>query len=116
MRQLRVGSVRASLVEQAEHAFHLWEERERFAFVGLADASAAVRTAGAMDADVQGLLKCNLDTIEIANYRPRDKEALREELRAFHAAATGAGPVQMTVERARRDVELLISAFKKAIA
>ena len=27
-----------ALVGQAEHAFYLWEERERFAFVALADA------------------------------------------------------------------------------
>ncbi len=40
MKRLRVGLVGAGLVGQAEHAFYLWEERERFAFVALADASA----------------------------------------------------------------------------
>ena len=43
--RLRVGLVGAGLVGQAEHAFYLWEERERFAFVALADASASVRDA-----------------------------------------------------------------------
>ena len=45
MKRLRVGLVGAGLVGQAEHAFYLWEERDRFEFVGLADASAAVRQA-----------------------------------------------------------------------
>jgi predicted dehydrogenase len=45
MQQLRVGLVGAGLVGQAEHAFYLWEERERFAFAALADASPSVRTA-----------------------------------------------------------------------
>ena len=45
MKRLRVGLVGAGLVGQAEHAFYLWEERERFAFVALADASATVRAA-----------------------------------------------------------------------
>jgi predicted dehydrogenase len=73
MKQLRVGLVGAGLVGQAEHAFYLWEERERFAFVGLADASAAVRTAvGAryaikeLHADIQGLLAIRLDAVVIA--------------------------------------------------
>ena len=42
--------------------------------------------------------------------------ATAEELRAFHAAATGQAPVQTTVEQGRRDVGLLISAFRKANA
>ena len=32
------------------------------------------------------------------------------------AAALGQAPVQTTVEQARRDIELLTSAFRKAIA
>jgi len=40
--RLLTGLVGAGLVGQAEHAFYLWEERERFAFVGLADASPSV--------------------------------------------------------------------------
>ena len=73
MRQLRVGLVGAGLVGQAEHAFYLWEERERFAFVGLADASPAVRSAAGprygiveLHADIQGLLTCSLDAVVIA--------------------------------------------------
>jgi predicted dehydrogenase len=73
MKQLRVGLVGAGLVGQAEHAFYLWEERERFAFVGLADASPAVRAAvGAryaikeLHADIQGLLASRLDAVVIA--------------------------------------------------
>jgi predicted dehydrogenase len=73
MRQLRVGLVGAGLVGQAEHAFYLWEERERFAFIALADASASVRAAvgqrygiAEIHPDIQGLLKCKLDAVVIA--------------------------------------------------
>ena len=73
MRKLRIGLVGAGLVGQAEHAFYLWEERDRFAFAALADASAAVRgSLGArygipqLHADIQGLLVCNLDAVVIA--------------------------------------------------
>src|SRR5690349_18995804 len=74
MKRLRVGLVGAGLVGQAEHAFYLWEERERFDFVGLADASAAVRNAlGArygireLHADLPSLLKATqLDALVIA--------------------------------------------------
>jgi predicted dehydrogenase len=52
--------------------------------------------------------------LELTDYRVSYEEAFREELRAFHAAATGQAPVQTTVEQGRRDVELLISAFRKA--
>jgi hypothetical protein len=44
------------------------------------------------------------------------EEAFREQLRAFHAAACGTREVETTVEQARRDVELLISAFRRAAA
>jgi predicted dehydrogenase len=54
--------------------------------------------------------------LEVSDHRASYEEAFREELRAFHAAATGAAPVQTTVEEARRDIELLTSAFRKAIA
>src|SRR5215204_5118301 len=71
--RLRVGLVGAGLVGQAEHAFYLWEERERFDFVALADASATVRAAlreryGLQDAhaDISGLLDCKLDAVVIA--------------------------------------------------
>jgi predicted dehydrogenase len=73
MKRLRVGLVGAGLVGQAEHAFYLWEERERFAFVGLADASASVRATlkeryGLADvhADIAGLLSAKLDALVIA--------------------------------------------------
>jgi predicted dehydrogenase len=73
MQQLRVGLVGAGLVGQAEHAFYLWEERERFAFVALADASPSVRAAvgarygiGELHADIEGLSSCDLDALVIA--------------------------------------------------
>ena len=44
------------------------------------------------------------------------EEAFRQELRAFPAAATGEAAVETTVEQARRDIELLTSAFGKAVA
>ncbi len=73
MKQLRAGLVGAGLVGQAEHAFYLWEERERFAFVALADASASVRKAvgarygiEALYPDMKGLLTARLDAVVIA--------------------------------------------------
>lgn len=77
MKRLRVGLVGAGLVGQAEHAYYLWEERERFAFLALADASAAVRTAVAdrygvaeRHGDLEGLLSCGLDAVVIATPDP----------------------------------------------
>jgi predicted dehydrogenase len=73
VKRLRVGLVGAGLVGQAEHAFYLWEERERFDFVAVADASATVREALSQryalkeaHADISGLLNSNLDAIVIA--------------------------------------------------
>lgn len=73
MKKLRVGLVGAGLVGQAEHAFYLWEARERFDFVALADASAAVRAAlgeryglTELHAEIGGLLRCGLDAVVIA--------------------------------------------------
>jgi predicted dehydrogenase len=43
--RLRAALVGAGLVGQAEHAFHLWEERERFELAAVVDASATVRQA-----------------------------------------------------------------------
>jgi predicted dehydrogenase len=48
-------------------------------------------------------------------HRVSFEEAFRQQLRAFHAAATGAAPVSVSVEQARRDIALLISAFRKSI-
>jgi hypothetical protein len=53
--------------------------------------------------------------LETSEHRVSYEEAFREELRAFHAAATGETLVHTTVEQARADVALLTSAFKKAI-
>jgi predicted dehydrogenase len=73
MRRLRVGLVGAGLVGQAEHAFYLWEDHERFQLVGVADPSAAVRAAlGARYAitelhpDIDGLIGAGLDAVVIA--------------------------------------------------
>jgi predicted dehydrogenase len=73
MVRLRVGLVGAGLVGQAEHAFYLWEERERFAFVALADASATVREAVGeryrlekVAPDLKGILTSDLDAVVIA--------------------------------------------------
>ena len=52
--------------------------------------------------------------LESIEHRVSYEEAFREELRAFHAAATGQAPVQTTIEQARRDIALLTSAFRKA--
>ena len=51
----------------------------------------------------------------LSDFRVSYEEAFREQLRAFHAAATGAAPVSISVEEARRDIALLISAFRRAI-
>ncbi|MEO8883603.1 MAG: hypothetical protein ABI377_09375, partial [Devosia sp.] len=63
MTRLRVGLVGAGLVGQAEHAFYLWEERDLFEFVAIADASATVRKAvgerygiETLSPDLKGLL------------------------------------------------------------
>jgi predicted dehydrogenase len=73
MKRLRVGLVGAGLVGQAEHAFYLWEEQERFIFVALADASAKVREAvgeryglESLHGDIHGLLGEGLDAVVIA--------------------------------------------------
>jgi predicted dehydrogenase len=73
VKRLRVGLVGAGLVGQAEHAFYLWEERERFEFVALADASAAVREALRQrynlqhaHSDIRDVLDCGLDAMVIA--------------------------------------------------
>ena len=73
MQKLRVGLIGAGLVAQAEHAFYLWEDRERFDFIALADASPSVRqSVGAryqipnLFPDFKGLLTCELDALVIA--------------------------------------------------
>src|SRR5579885_3114868 len=73
MRRLRTGLLGAGLVGQAAHAFYLWEERERFEFAALADASPAVRKSvggrygvGELHAGLDGLLGCGLEALVIA--------------------------------------------------
>jgi predicted dehydrogenase len=53
-------------------------------------------------------------SLETQAFRVSYEEAFREQLRAFHAAACGEGPVKTPLEQARRDVEFLISAYRKA--
>ncbi len=53
-------------------------------------------------------------SLETTEYRVSYEESFRDQLRAFHAAITEGGPVTTPIEQARRDVELLISASKKA--
>lgn len=73
MQRLRMGLAGAGLVGQAEHAFYLWEDRERFEFCALADASAAVRASlGAryaiphVCAGIDDLVRLPLDAVIIA--------------------------------------------------
>ena len=73
MRRLRVGLVAAGLVGQAEHAFYLWEDRERFELAALTDASATVRDAvgdrygiAERHATLEPLLGLGLDAIVCA--------------------------------------------------
>jgi predicted dehydrogenase len=74
MKRLRVGLVGAGLVGQAEHAYYLWEERDRFEFAGIADASPTVREAlgarygvTALYPDLASMLKgTKLDALVIA--------------------------------------------------
>ena len=54
--------------------------------------------------------------LEVQGFRVSYEEAFRNQLRAFHAAICGEAPVETTIEQARRDVELLTSAFRRAIA
>ena len=89
MSRLRVGLVGAGLVGQAEHAFYLWEERERFQFVALADASAKVREAvGARYGlertapDLKGILGAKLDALVISAPDPFHPELAATALEA----------------------------------
>jgi predicted dehydrogenase len=73
MRKLRMGLVGAGLVGQAEHAYYLWDDSTRFDFVGLADASAAVRSAVAarygirsVHDNFEDLLAAGIDAVVIA--------------------------------------------------
>jgi len=50
----------------------------------------------------------------LTDHRVSYEEAFREQLRAFHAAATGAAAVSVSVQDAKRDIALLVSAFTRA--
>jgi predicted dehydrogenase len=71
--RLRVGLIGAGLVGQAAHAHFLWDDRERFELVALADPSAAVRAAvgdrygiAERHAGLDDLLGLGLDAIVVA--------------------------------------------------
>jgi predicted dehydrogenase len=71
--RLRVGLVGAGLVGQAAHAHFLWDDRERFELVALADASPMVRAAVGdryaipeRHASLEGLVGLGLDAVIVA--------------------------------------------------
>jgi hypothetical protein len=71
--RLRVGLVGAGLVGQAAHAHFLWDDRDRFELVGLADASASVRGAVGgrygireLHPSMDGLVGLGLDAVVVA--------------------------------------------------
>jgi len=89
VRRLRIGLLGAGLVGQAEHAFYLWEERERFDFVALVDASPSVRQAlGArygikgLYADIGELPMAEIDALVIAAPDPFHPELAIAALKA----------------------------------
>jgi predicted dehydrogenase len=70
---LRVGLIGAGLVGQAAHAYFLWDDRDRFDLVALADPSAAVRAAVGdryaireRHSSLEDLLGLGLDAIVVA--------------------------------------------------
>lgn len=127
MRKLRIGLIGAGLVGQAEHAFYIWEERDRFEFAALADASAAVRgSLGArygipqLHADIQGLLACNLDAVVIAAPDPFHPELAVAALEAgLHVlcekplALTPAGCDRIQAARDRSGRVLQVAYMKR---
>jgi len=126
-KRLRVGLVGAGLVGQAEHAFYLWEERERFDFVALADASASVRTAlkgryglAEVHAEIGGLLSIGLDALVIAAPDPFHPEFAVAALEAgLHVmcekplALTAAGCDRIAVARDRSGRVLQVAYMKR---
>ncbi|MGH6875540.1 MAG: Gfo/Idh/MocA family protein, partial [Aestuariivirgaceae bacterium] len=73
MQKLRIGLVGAGLVGQAEHAYYLGDDSSRFEFVGLADASATVRSAVAkrygirsVHTNIDELLATGIEAVVIA--------------------------------------------------
>ncbi len=87
--RLRVGLFGAGLVGQAGHAPSLWEERERFDFVAVADASPSVRHSVAARygvphacATLEDALSLGLDAIVIAVPDPAHRGAVLTALDA----------------------------------
>jgi predicted dehydrogenase len=87
--RLRVALVGAGLVGQAAHAMTLWEERDRFEFVAVADPSPTVRAAVAARYDVpnacsslEEALELGLDAVVIAIPDPAHRSAVVGALRA----------------------------------
>lgn len=127
MKKLRVGLVGAGLVGQAEHAFYLWEERERFAFVALADAAPSVRAAlkeryglDEVRADLTGLLTCNLEALVVAAPDPFHPELAVAALEAgLHVlcekplALTVAGCDRIAAARDRSGRVLQVAYMKR---
>src|SRR5207245_8161868 len=81
--RLRVGLFGAGLVGQAAHAPSLWEERARFDFVAVADASPSVREAVAERygvphacATLEDALSLGLDAIVIGVPDPAHRRAV----------------------------------------
>ena len=87
--RLRVGLFGAGLVGQAAHAPTLWDERERFEFVAVADPSASVRDAVAdrygvphACASLEEALALGLDAVVIAVPDPAHRGAVLTALQA----------------------------------
>jgi predicted dehydrogenase len=87
--RLRVALFGAGLVGQAGHAPTLWDERERFDFVAVADPSASVRTAVAERyavshavASLEEALQLGLDAVVIAVPDPAHRSAVLTALQA----------------------------------
>jgi predicted dehydrogenase len=88
-RRLRVALFGAGLVGQTGHAISLWEERERFEFVAVADPSQSTREAVAARysvpntcATLEEAIRLGLDAVVIAVPDPAHKAAVLEALRA----------------------------------
>jgi predicted dehydrogenase len=87
--RLRIALFGAGLVGQAGHAPTLWDERERFEFVAVADPSAAVRSAIAERyavphavASLEDALALGIDAVVIAVPDPAHRTAVLTALRA----------------------------------
>jgi predicted dehydrogenase len=87
--RLRVALFGAGLVGQAAHAPTLWDERDRFDFVAVADPSTTVRTAVAERygipnscASMEDALALGLDAVVIAVPDPAHRSAVVTALRA----------------------------------